>query len=126
MSIVKDSLIIVLFFTIWAGLVYYNTPPIKDVQMGWIQISNRIGKVGATVFSDGDDPNLMNEYLFKNQPKVVQVVEVNTLTAFINKLEESGVKIVYLHEDALIFIKDSTTWISYTPIFYHGPYRFIP
>ncbi len=117
----KDIIIIGLLVAIWGLLAFYNTPPIENVQMGWMQISNWVGKTGATIFTDrGDDPNLMPQMRFTKQPTPTEVITVDSLTAFVHAIEESGAKIIYRHGDSLVFVKDSMTWVSYTPTFYMG------
>ncbi len=86
-----------------------------------MQISNWVGKTGATIFTDrGDDPNLMPQMRFTKQPTPTEVIIVDSLTAFVHAIEESGAKRIYRHGDSLVFVKDSITGVYYTPTFYMG------
>jgi hypothetical protein len=117
----KELVILGLLFAIWGLIAYYNTPPIENVQMGWIQISNWVGKAGATIYTDrGDDPNLSPQMRFPKLPEPAKVIDVGSLTAFVNAINESGTEVIYRHGDSLVFVRDSATWVSYTPTFYIG------
>jgi hypothetical protein len=114
----KDLVIIALLVGIWWLLAYYNTPPNTNIEMGWMQISNRVGKAGATIYTDGKDVNLVPQMRFTEQPTPTEVISVNSLSAFINQIDECGAQVIYRHGDSLMFVKSGTVWVSFTPVFY--------
>lgn len=120
---IKERILgLIVFSAIIIGLIYINVnqsnrPSDEDILMGWIRISNAIGRTGAIIYSDREDPNLLDSMQFTNQPEPATVIEVAYLLPFLNSIEESGVHVVYRHGDSLILIKDPSTWVKYTPRF---------
>jgi hypothetical protein len=125
-KLVAIALLLTIFYAIVILEPHSKTPSRDNTVMGWVQISNRVGKAGATIYTDRNDPNLLPSFWLKNQPEPTQVVLVDSLTSFIGEIDGSNSKIIYSQGDSLILIKDPSTWIKYTPTFYLSWYRLNP
>jgi branched-subunit amino acid ABC-type transport system permease component len=87
---------------------------IADEKAGWINVSNKVGKAGATIYSDSDDPNLPENLRFNNAYPVT-VSETHNLYEFTNMIQAKGITIVYLHNGSLYLFIDSTQGYLYSP-----------
>jgi branched-subunit amino acid ABC-type transport system permease component len=91
-----------------------QTTTIVDEKTGWINVSNRVGRAGATIYSDSEDPNLPESLRFKNAYPAT-VSEIQHLYEFTNMIQAKGITVVYLHNGALYIFIDSAQGYVYSP-----------
>jgi hypothetical protein len=85
-----------------------------DEKAGWINVSNRIGRAGATIYSDSADPNLPESLHFQNAYPT-NISKVTHLYEFTNMIQAKSLKIVYLHNGSLYLFIDSEQGYMYSP-----------
>jgi branched-chain amino acid transport system permease protein len=88
---------------------------LESETMGWINVSNRIGQVGAKMYSDSYSPNLLESQQFSVIYPPANISTVESLENFAGIIHSRGVGIVYRHGDVLIIVIDPSLGYSYDP-----------
>jgi len=113
-SVVKIAVIVLVVVGFSALVWNAQMSTLVDEKAGWINVSNRVGRVGATIYSDGDDPNLPESLHFLNAYPT-NISKVTHLYEFTNMIQARSLKIVYLHNGSLYLFIDSSQGYVYSP-----------
>jgi len=81
---------------------------------GWISVANQIGVAGATIYSDGADPRLLERQYFDTTYPTT-IFNVRNIDEFTSMIKARNLKIVYLHEGKLYIILDPGQGYVYDP-----------
>jgi len=88
---------------------------VEDEKADWINVSSKIGKAGALLYSDAPNIELPESLYFENVYPPTTMITVQNLEAFTNIIKREGVTIVYKHGSVLYMIKDPSLGYVYEP-----------
>ena len=83
--------------------------------MGWMNVANKIGMVGATIYPDTPDTRLPSSLFFLNVYPPRVLIPVSSVKDFAMVIGNRDATIVYLHDNVLYLIVDSSLGYSYDP-----------
>ena len=88
---------------------------VEDEKAGWINVSSKIGKAGALLYSDAPNIELPESLYFENVYPPETLKEIRGLVIFIEVIKDERATVVYLHEDLIYLIVDEKIGYYYDP-----------
>jgi branched-subunit amino acid ABC-type transport system permease component len=98
-------------FSLWG----MHLSAVDDERAGWVNVSNKIGRAGASLCSDRPSVDLPESLYFENVYPPETLSEIHGLVIFAETIKHEKATVVYIHEGKVYLIVDEKIGYYYDP-----------